>query len=197
MIAPILLFVGAVLAINGIWIYGGAAAAANGQTEEDGATSPIILGGREVGLFNLFVGSLGFILAVTVLIQSTDEPAGSGNIAFGAFALLFAFTYLWVGANPFLNADGKTLGWFCLFVAITAAANGVRGFTTDAGHASSWSTWLSTNWIVWAVLWLLFFALLSLGKQIGRLTGVLTVVVGLCTCWLPAYLLLQGIMSPV
>ena len=43
-----------------------------------------------------------------------------GQVRGAGFILLFAFTYLWVAANNFLNAGGRAFGWYCLFVAITA-----------------------------------------------------------------------------
>ncbi len=49
----------------------------------------------------------------------------------GGFILLFAFTYLWVAANNFLNAGGRAFGWYCLFVAVTAVPAGI--LTLDGG----------------------------------------------------------------
>ena len=43
---------------------------------------------------------------------------GSVIRAGGAQFLLFAFTYLWVGINRFLDVDGRGLGGYCLFVAM-------------------------------------------------------------------------------
>ncbi|MGP5019912.1 AmiS/UreI family transporter, partial [Vreelandella alkaliphila] len=76
------------------------------------------VGDKEVSVINIMVGVLSFIIAVYLIFR---EPDNSAAISAGAFTLLFSFTYLWVGANQFLKADGIGLGWFCFFVSITAA----------------------------------------------------------------------------
>jgi hypothetical protein len=43
-----------------------------------------------------------------VQVNRDDDLA---SIRAGGFILLFAFTYLWVVANGFLDAGGRALGW--------------------------------------------------------------------------------------
>lgn len=102
-----LLYVGAVLFVNGIWLLGK-------------------IGDKEVSVINIMVGVLSFMIAVYLIFR---EPDNSAAISAGAFTLLFSFTYLWVGANQFLKADGIGLGWFCFFVSITAAFVGASSIT--------------------------------------------------------------------
>ncbi|MGB6922633.1 MAG: AmiS/UreI family transporter, partial [Methyloceanibacter sp.] len=45
--------------------------------------------------------------------------ADAASIKAAALTLLFTFTYLWVAMNRYNEADGRGLGWFSLFVAIT------------------------------------------------------------------------------
>ena len=107
--------------------------------------------------------------------------------------LLFTFTYLWVAWNRWNGADGRGLGWFSLFVAITIVP---VSLDTLANAQGTWDVWFGLCWAAWAVLWFMFFLLLALQKPIARLTGGVTVLEGILTGWLPGYLLLDGIMGP-
>ncbi|HZU15589.1 MAG TPA: AmiS/UreI family transporter [Candidatus Dormibacteraeota bacterium] len=200
MIAVMLLYVGAVLLLNGVWILGSAlaetaqrrveAGATAGAARDAGGTTYLALSNREVGVMNLFVGVLGFLLAMFAVVRVGPTSIGAAEFEFGAFVLLFAFTYLYVGINQFLNADGRALGWYCLFVAITAVPTAIITLLTSRGH--TWPIWLGADWAAWAVLWFLFWVLLALQRPIARLVGAVTVFVAVTTCWIPAYLLLTG-----
>jgi hypothetical protein len=170
MIGPILLFVGAVLFLNGLWILG--------QVED-----------REIAIINIFVGVLGLAVATISLVQG--QPS---TIEFAGYVLLFAFTYLWVAYNRFVRADGRGLGWFCLFVALTAIPVGLTVLANAANVANArvWLTWLGLNWLAWAVLWFMYFLLLAAKRPIGRITGWVTLVEGIVTGWIPGYLVMSG-----
>jgi hypothetical protein len=64
----------------------------------------------EVAVLNLFTGFVGVVAAVTQMVQGNSQ-GDLGQIRGGGFILLFAFTYLWVAANNFLNAGGRAFGW--------------------------------------------------------------------------------------
>ena len=74
----------------------------------------------------------------------------------GGFILLFAFTYLWVAFNQFLDAGGHAFGWYCLFVAITAIPAGIYTLQNAGGNPA----------LVW------------LGHQLVRLGAVVGGVLG-------------------
>jgi hypothetical protein len=105
---------------------------------------------------------------------------------------LFSFTYLWVAFNRFNGADGRGLGWFSLFVAITIIP---VSLATLQEATTGWAIWLGLNWAAWAILWFLFFLLLAMQKPIARMTGVLAILQGILTGWLPGYLLLDGVLG--
>src|SRR5581483_3287045 len=136
MAGPVLLFVGAVLFLNGLWILG--------KIQD-----------REIAIINIFTGLLGVVAAIISFARG--DPA---SLEFGAYVLLFAFTYLWVAYNRFSNADGSGLGWFCFFVALTAVPVGLTVLAGAGGKV--WTTWLGLNWLAWAALWFLYFLLLAL-----------------------------------
>ena len=159
-------YVGAVLCCNGLWILG--------HIED-----------RELAIIDFFVGGLGLFVA--------GHAAVTGDPWFGAQILLFAFTYLWVALNRYLGVDGRGLGWFCLFVAVSALPWGLILLFQSGG--ALWPTWLALSWIAWAILWFMFFLLLALQKEIAKITGWVTLLEGIVTGWIPGWLLLVGWMK--
>lgn len=103
--------------------------------------------------------------------------------------LLFVFTYLWVAYNQYIGAEGSGLGWYCLFVAITAVPVAI---ITLAQADTVFLNWLGINWAAWAVLWFLYFLLLALKRPITKLTAYVTMGEGIATAWIPGFLLLNG-----
>jgi hypothetical protein len=167
MLGLVLLYVGAVLFLNGLWLLGR-------------------ISDREIAVINVFTGGLTLLVALYLAFGPGSNP---DSIMAAAQVLLFSFTYFWVAINRYNGADGRGLGWYCLFVALTAAP---IAYTTLAGATSTWGVWLGLNWAAWAVLWFLFFLLLALKMPIVRVTGAVTAVEGVLTGWLPGYLLLTG-----
>jgi hypothetical protein len=193
MLGVVLLYVGAVLVINGLWLIGQAraAGAGNGGAMEAEA-HPLFMQGREVTVINIFTGFVGLVAAVTLMVQGNPDN-DLASIRGGGLILLFAFTYLWVALNGFLNAGGHAFGWYCLFVAITAVPVGVYTFNNANGNDAS--IYLGVCWFAWAILWALFFVLLALDRPIGRITGALAVIEGIGTAWVFGLLLLLDQIS--
>ena len=190
LLGVVLLYVGAVLVVNGIWLIGQARVTAAGEAGAEAAEAhPTFIQNREIAVLNLFTGFIGVVAAVTQMIQG-NSAGDLDQIRGGGFILLFAFTYLWVAANNFLNAGGRAFGWYCLFVAITAIPAGIWSFTTAQGNAAS--IYLGVCWFAWAVLWFLFFLLLALDRPVARLTGALAILEGIGTAWVFGILLLEG-----
>jgi hypothetical protein len=67
--------------------------------------------------------------------------------------------------NRYNGADGRGLGWFCLFVAITAVPVSVQ---TLQAAASTSDIRFGLCCAAWVVLWLLFFIPLVMEKPIAR-----------------------------
>lgn len=165
-----LFWVGAVLCLNGIWILGAIA-------------------DNEIYVIDVFVG---FVALSVALYWAFGPGADAASIKGAALTLLFAFTYFWVAWNRWNKADGRGLGWFCLFVAITTIPVFLQGFAT--AH-TLWDFWFAFSWLSWGILWFLFFLLLALGMQsIAKLTGVVCALQGVYTGWIPGYLLLSGVL---
>lgn len=164
-----LLYVGAVLFLNGLWLLG--------RIED-----------KEIGIINIFVGGLTLLISLDLAF---GREADAASIRAAGLTLLFTLTYLWVAYNRYVGADGRGLGWFSLFVAITLIPVTIGAFG-EAG--STLGLWLALCWAAWAFLWFLFFLLLALQKPILRLTGRVTVACGILTGWLPGYLMLEGVL---
>ncbi|WP_029528308.1 AmiS/UreI family transporter [Polaromonas glacialis] len=166
----VLFYVGAVLILNGLWMLGH-------------------IGDREIWVINLFVGAVSLLVALS---QAFGAAADAASIRAAALSLLFSLTYLWVAINRFTGADGRGLGWFSLFVAITAVPVATNTFRT-AEHI--WDVWSGLSWAAWAVLWFVFFLQLVLRKQVVRMAAWMAIGEGILTGWVPGYLLLTGVIA--
>lgn len=159
-----LLFVGAVLFVNGLLFLGK-------------------IDAKSAGVFNLFVGTLQTVIPFYLIATATtpDEILGAAGI------FLFGFTYLYVGIGNLAGHDSVGLGWYSAWVACMATAFGV----TNIVRFDDTPTGLL--WLQWAALWALFWVVLALGVQrLTALAGWLTLILSFTTCTVPGYLLLLG-----
>jgi hypothetical protein len=200
MLGLVLLYVGVVLIVNGIWLLGQARAAAAAPPAGETVTAPagtvavaeahpFFIQNREVAILNVFTGFVGVVAAVTLAVQGNAD-GDNAQIRGAGYILLFAFTYLWVAYNQFANAGGHAFGWYCLFVAITAVVAGA--LQLDNANGDDAGVYLAIDWFAWAILWGMFFALLALDRPILRLTGAVAVLEGIGTAWIFGILLLEG-----
>lgn len=162
-----LLYVGAVLIINGLMLLG---------YVEARAAAPL----------NLFVGALQ-VVTPTYLIFTAG---GDDTVILAASGIyLFGFTYLYVGINLLAGLDGTGLGWFSAFVAVAAVVYaGLNFFYFTPSDPA-----FGVIWLYWAVLWALFWVVLGLQQEaFTRYTGAVAVVAGAITAAAPAFLLMTG-----
>jgi hypothetical protein len=161
-----LLYVGAVLILNGLMLLGRVDA-------------------RAAAPLNLFVGGLQ-VITPTYLIFTSGGDANA--ILFASGLYLFGFTYLYVGFNLLAGLDGTGLGWFSAFVAAAAVVYAGLNFGRFDDPA------FGVIWLYWAVLWVLFFLVLGLKREeLTRFTGAIAVVAGVFSTAVPAFLLLTGV----
>ncbi|TDK23494.1 transporter [Arthrobacter crusticola] len=160
-----LLYVGAVLFINGLMLIG-------------------VVPGKSAAILNFFVGTMQVVFPTIILIQANNDLP----TIFGAAGLyLFGFTYLYVGILQVTGVSGEGLGWFSLFVAACAVVIGALQFTLVGDPV------FGVIWLTWAVLWFLFFLLLALGREsLTYATGWFTIFVAHITGTVPAFFLLVG-----
>ncbi len=170
MLGLVLFYVGAVLCLNGLWLLGH-------------------IGDNEIEVINWFVGGLTLLVSLSMIFGA---GANADSIKGAALTLLFTFTYFWVALNRRNGADGRGLGWFSLFVAVTAVPVTLQ---TLAGANSTWGYWFTLCWAAWGVLWFLFFVLLVGKKPIAPLVGAVTVAEGVLTGWLPGFMLMSGMLK--
>jgi hypothetical protein len=161
-----LLYVGAVLILNGLMLLGRVDA-------------------RAAAPLNLFVGGLQ-VITPTYLIFTSGGNADTILAASGLY--LFGFTYLYVGFNLLGGLDGTGLGWFSAFVAVCAVVYSGFNFGRFDDPA------FGVIWLYWAVLWGLFFLVLGLKREeLTRFTGAIAIVAGVVTAAVPAFMLLAGV----
>jgi putative amide transporter protein len=161
-----LLYVGAVLIVNGLMLLGRVDA-------------------RAAAPMNLFVGALQVLTPTYLIFTSGGDP----DVILGASGIyLFGFTYLYVGLNLLGGLDGTGLGWFSAFVAGCAVVYAGLNFGRLDDPA------FGVIWLYWAVLWGLFFLVLGLKREeLTRFTGAIAVVAGIVTGAVPAFMLLTGV----
>jgi len=194
LLGVVLLYVGVVLIVNGIWLIGQARApaAAGGEEVLAAEAHPTFIQNREVAILNIFTGFIGVVAAATLAVQGNIE-GDLASVRGAGYILLFAFTYLWVAYNQYANAGGHAFGWYCLFVAITAVVAGIFTFSNADGNSAS--IYLGFCWLAWAVLWFMFWLLLSLERPIARITGGVAVLEGVATAWVFGILLLEDVIA--
>lgn len=159
-----LMFVGAVLLINGLLFLG--------KVDPKGA-----------GTFNLFVGALQ--TAIPFYLITTAKTTDDILLASGIF--LFGFTYLYVGVSNLAGQLPVGMGWYFGWVSIMACAFGVTEIVKFSDPT------IGLLWLQWSVLWGMFWLVCALGKaRLTALTGWMTVIMSFTTCTIPGYLLLIG-----
>jgi len=145
-----LLYVGAVLFVNALYILGYASA-------------------KDTAVINLFAGSLTFLNAAYFVFVMESAFAA-------AQTLLFSFTYLWLFIVFWWGIeDNRALGFYCLFVAVTAIPTAVYTFMVDELAV------LAVIWAVWAYLWFVFFLLMGVRMEIKKLAAWSTMAVAIIT----------------
>ncbi|MGW0160231.1 AmiS/UreI family transporter [Mycobacterium sp. NPDC003323] len=160
-----LLYVGAVLLLNGLSLLG-------------------IISLRAAAPMNLFVGALQCVIPTTLILQA---GADSALLLQASGLYLFGFTYLYVGVAGLTGLDLRGLGWFSLFVAVAALSYAVVSAYVVRDLFSA------VLWLSWALLWGLFFVLFALERTaVTAFTGWSTILLSQATCTVPALSLLAG-----
>jgi hypothetical protein len=159
-----LMFVGAVLFVNGLLLLGK-------------------IDGKGAGVFNLFVGALQTAVPFYLIAHTTNPD----DILLDSGIFLFGFTYLYVGIGNLAGTKPVGLGWYSAWVAIMAAAFGITNIVRF--HDAT----IGLLWLQWSVLWGLFWLVLGLGvARLTALTGWLTLILSFTTCTIPGFMLLLG-----
>ena len=119
------MYVGAVLAINGI-----------GRLTD--------IDGKSLAVMNFFAGGLSVIANIILLVSGEYYAAATG--------LLFGFTYLFIGFNAVFGLDGRVLGWFSLFVAINTIPASLLSLLKDQ-EPLFFAVWLAWG-VLWLLIFI-------------------------------------------
>jgi len=160
MVGVMLLFVGAVLLVNGM-----------------GGLGRVDL--RSMAVMNFMVGSLALVASLLQLVRAETTADFFGVATF----FLFTFTYLYVAVSMWFSLDMRGFGWFCFFVAVTTIPLSI--VTYQGGDYR-----FGTFWLIWGVLWFMFYQANVPGRDFGKLLPFATIGVGVFTCWIPGLLIL-------
>ena len=160
MVGVVLLFVGAVLLVNGM---GGL-----GRVDQ-----------RSMAVMNFMVGGLALVATLLLLVRAQTPAEFFGVAKF----FLFTFTYLYVAISMWLELDMRGFGWFCFFVALTAIPCALVSFQGGDVRFGSF-------WVIWGVLWYMFYRVNVKGTDFGKLLPYASIGVGVGTCWVPGLLIL-------
>ncbi len=133
--------------------------------------------GPAAGPINLIAGALGLIAAY-VIFASAPTGTAFAAVLVGTFALAF----LMLGATLTWGFDGKALGYYALFGALVC----ILYVTTVMGV--DWR--LLAMVVSFAVLFLLFAAILAFGQALQRPTAYFTLAVVFVGLILPAFLMM-------
>lgn len=159
-----LLYVGAVLFMNGLLLLGKVNA-------------------KSAGVFNVFVGALQVIGPFYLIFAARGDPW----LIFEASGIfLFGFTYLYVGIVNLFDIDPGGVGWYSLFVAIMAVGYSLVNFFHFHDYL------FGDIWLMWSFLWALFWILLGLKRPIGVYAGWVTLFEAWITATIPAFLILAS-----
>jgi putative amide transporter protein len=160
MLGILLLYIGAVLLINGV--------GALGQAER-----------RSVAVLNFLVGGLALVVQLILLVRASTP----GDYYVVATGFLFTFTYLYGAICGWFDLDMRAFGWYCLFVAITTVPCAWVAF-----HGSDIR--FGYLWLIWGSLWFLFYLAYVPQRDFGRALPLATIATGVLTCWIPGVLML-------
>ena len=166
MLGTILLYVGMVLMSNGLFLL---------QKIDD--KSNVVM--------NLFTGGLSLILNIIAIGYGACHNKDAAWFYASATGLLFAFTYLYVAINSIFDLDNRLYGWYSLFVAINSVPAGLYCFV---GYGGNWLYGLI--WWAWGILWLTGFIECNMKVNLGKFVGVLGIIEGIVTAWIPGFLML-------
>ncbi len=162
MVGVVLLFVGAVLLINGV---GGL-----GRIDT-----------RSMAVMNFMVGCLALVASLLQFYRAESQADYFGVATF----FLFTFTYLYVAVSMWFDLDMRGFGWFCFFVALTTVPCALVTFQGGDLRFGSF-------WLIWGLLWYMFYLANVPGKDFGAVLPYSTIAVGVFTCWIPGLLILTG-----
>jgi hypothetical protein len=150
----------------------------------NGATLLGKTGAKEIGVLNLAVGVL-----ITIAAWKLHTL---GVTAATALVCVFALIYFMVGGIFCLGYDAKGLGWYCLFACIVFLWYAYHFFTVFGAAGF----WFAVFCLAWALLVLLVFFALSLGKPIASTVGWLFIIEAFLTLLIPGMLLLTEKWNP-
>lgn len=137
---------------------------------------------KETGPWNIVVGSLVIFVVAVGVVKDLFNPV---TFWWAAQVLLFGMTYLMLGINTVRGTDGRGLGWYCLFVALSVPFPAYQTFAVGDYR-------VGVIWVLWGILWFMFFIMLGLQKtRIAKFVNWFQIFITIFTLWLPGVLMMM------
>lgn len=143
-------------------------------------------GGKQAAVMNIVSGLA--IGGIGVWIGFEDNLGAVGptqSFVAASTCLAFAITYFIIAGEIFAGTDFKSLGWYCLSVAILMFLFGL-GFANVLGTTLALIGQFAVLWIWWSVLFFVFFLVWALGKSgLAKFAGYFTIATAFITILYP------------
>jgi acid-activated urea channel len=143
---------------------------------------------KAVAVMNFFTGGLYVVICSINLAYAVFSGAQITAFYGVGTSMLFGFTYIFVGLTNWFGLDVRSQSWYCFFVGVTTIPCSLLAF-----QGGDWR--FGIIWLVWGYLWLLYWITGAFKnvKAPAALVPWSTIVIGVCTCWVPGYLLLANL----
>jgi len=142
---------------------------------------------KALAIMNFFTGGAYVVINIINLAFATTSGAGISAFYGVATSMLFGFTYLFVGLVDWFKLDGRPMSWYCFFVGVNTIPCSILSFKGGDPR-------FGVIWLIWGFLWLLYWVAGAFEKVKvnGKFVAISTIFVGVCTCWIPGYMLLAN-----
>lgn len=147
-------------------------------------------GAKEIGVLNLAVGI--FIALAAWKLHTLGQTSATALIC------IFSLIHIMLAGIFCLGYDTKGLGWYCLFAFVTLLWYTYYFFSLAAAvPAIADVKWFGVFTAAWALICILAFFALSLGKNLATIVGWLFIIESILTLLIPGMILLTEKWNPL
>ena len=144
-----------------------------------------------------FAGFLNLLAAIFVLLPALQLYFFDVTI-FLVLIVAFSLLFLMFAGIEFQLYVAEGLGWYCLFAFIVFIWYGYHFFSlTQAVPAIAGVKWFGVFCLAWALLVIIAFLALSMGKPIATTVGWLFIIEAILTLLIPGMILLTDKWNPL
>jgi len=147
-------------------------------------------GGKEIGVLNFGVG--------VFIALAAWKLSPLGNTSATALICIFALIHFMLAGIFCFGYDTKGLGWYCLFAFVALLWYTYHFFSLAAAvPAIAGVKWFGVFTAAWALICILAFFALSLGRPLTKVIGWLFLIESVLTLLIPGMILLTEKWNPL